>query len=106
MEKIWAELKKIENQAQKIRNEAQNKAKTLTNIAQQEADKLVANGKTYAEEEAHQYLASAIDEANRSRDEQLKASQQEMEKIDAQAEKRLEHASSVIMNAVLGETKP
>ena len=104
MEKVWDELKKIESQAQKIRNEAQNKAKTLTNLAQQEADKLVADGKTYAEEEAQQLWSNNIDEANRKREDQLKANQLKMEKITERAEKRLEQASLEIMNAVLGET--
>ena len=36
----------------------------------------------------------------------LKANQKATEKLKAQAEKRMEQASSVVMKAVLGETKP
>ena len=49
MEKVWEELKKIELQAEQIRIEAQNRAKEITNLANQEAEKLVANSKAYAE---------------------------------------------------------
>ena len=89
MEKVWDELKKIEAHAEKIRNEAQNKAKTLTSLAHQEAEKLIENGKTYAKEEAEQYFAIANEEANRSRDEKLKANQQGYGKTDAASRKTL-----------------
>ncbi len=56
MEKVWEELKKIEAKADQIKSTAQNKAKEITVLAQQEAEKLVANSKTYAEEEAKQAL--------------------------------------------------
>ena len=54
MEKVWEELKKLEAKAEQIKSNAQNKAKEITVLAQQEAEKLVANSKTYAEEEAKQ----------------------------------------------------
>ena len=81
MEKVWEELKKIEAQAEQIQSEAQNNAKKITALAQQEAEKLVANSKTYAEEEAQQFYMSTIQEANRNRDEQLKANQEANEKL-------------------------
>jgi vacuolar-type H+-ATPase subunit E/Vma4 len=106
MEKVWDELKKIESQAEKIRSEAQNKAKTLTDLSQREAGQLVANSKSYAEEEAQRLHTSIIEEANRYRDEQLKANLQATEKLRTRAKKRIEHASSTVVKAVLGETKP
>ncbi|MGD0450030.1 MAG: hypothetical protein ABSA79_03105 [Candidatus Bathyarchaeia archaeon] len=106
MEKVWEELKKIEEQAEQIRSEAQNKSKTLTELSKQEAEKLLANSKTYAQEEAQRLYNGSIDEANHNRDEQIKASQKATEKLKTQAEKRMEQASSAAMKAVLGETKP
>lgn len=106
MEKVWGELKKIEEQAEQIRSEALNKSKTLIELSKQEAEKLLANSKTYAQEEAQRLYDSTIEEANRNRDEQLKASQKATEKLKAQAEKRMEQVSSTVMKAVLGETKP
>ena len=105
MEKVWNELKKIEAQAEQIRSEAQDEAKKMTALAQQEAEKLIANGKTYGEEETQQLYTSTIQEANRNREEQLKANQEARANLRAQAEKQLEQAVSTVVNAVLGETK-
>lgn len=106
MEKVWDELKKIEAQAEQIRSEAQDKAKQIIAVSQQEAEKLIANGKTYAEEEAQQLFNTAIEEANRKREEQLKANQEAVAKMRAQGEQRLEQAVSIVVGKVLGETKP
>ena len=106
MEKVWAELKKIEAEAEQIRSEAQNKSKEITTLAQQEAENLQADGKTYAEQEAKQLYTNTINEANRKRDEQLKANQEATEKIRAQAEKRMDQAALAIVNSVLGEQAP
>ena len=105
MEKVWDELKKIEAQAEQIRSEAQNKAKQMIALAQQEAEKLIANGKAYAEDEAQQLYASTIQETNSNCDEQLKANQEATANLRAQAEKQLEQAVSTVVNSVLGETK-
>jgi len=105
MEKVWDELKKIEAQAEQIRSEAQNKAKTLTNLAQQQAEELIVNSKTQAEQEAQHLHGITLKEANRNRGEQLKANQEATEKLKTQAEKRLEQASSAVVKSVLEETK-
>lgn len=105
MEKVWDELKKIEAQAEQIRSEAQDEAKKMTTLAQQEAEKLIANGKAYGEEEAQQLYTSAIQGANRNRDEQLKANQETRANLREQAEKQIEQAVSTVVNIVLGETK-
>jgi len=105
MEKVWDELKKIEAQAEQIRSEAQDEAKKMTALAQQEAEKLIANGKAYGEEEAQQLYTIAIQEANRNRDEQLKANQEARANLREQAEKQIEQAVSTVVNTVLGETK-
>jgi len=102
MEKVWGELKKIEAQAGQIKTEAQNRAKKITELAQQQAEQLIANSKTYAQEEAQQLYNNTIEEANRNRDEQLKAHQEATEKLKVQAEKRMNQAVSTIVDRVLG----
>ena len=106
MEKVWEELKKIEAQAEQIRSEAQQKAQNMTTLAQQNGEKLIANSQTYAEEEAQQLLTSTVKEANRRRDEQLKANQAAAEKLKVQAEKHMEQAISKVVKAVIEEAKP
>jgi vacuolar-type H+-ATPase subunit H len=105
MEKVWDELKKIEAQGQQILSEAKDKAKKMTTLANQEAEKLIANGKVYAEEEGQQLYASTIQEANRNSNEQLKANQEVRANLRVEAEKRMEQAVSTVVDTVLEETK-
>ncbi len=101
MEKVWEELKKIEAQAEQIRTDAQNAAKSMVSTARQDAETLIANSKMYAEEKAQQAYSGEIDESNRKRDEQLKANMLEAEKLKAQAEKHVDSAITTIVKAVV-----
>ena len=103
LEKVWEELKKIEAQAEQIRSEAQTNAKEINRLAQNEAEKLLADSKNYAQQEGQQLFTSAVEEANRSRSQQLKENQQTTEKLTKQAQLRMDKASSTIVVAVLGE---
>jgi vacuolar-type H+-ATPase subunit H len=102
MEKVWEELKKIEAQAGQIRAEAAESAKQITTAAEQAAEKLKANSKTYAQEEAQQLHDATIDQANRNRKEMLKQSQADTEKLRQHAEKRMEKATEAIVKTVIG----
>jgi vacuolar-type H+-ATPase subunit H len=103
MEKVWAELKKIEAQASQIKIEAQAKNKEIVDVAQQEAEKLSANSKKYAKEEAQNLYETTVKEANQNRENQVKANQAETEKIKAQAQKNMPKAADAIVKRVLGE---
>jgi vacuolar-type H+-ATPase subunit E/Vma4 len=103
LEKVWEELKKIDAQAEQIRSEAQTDAKEITGLAQKEAEGLLANSKTYAQQEAQQRYEDAVSKSNLLRDEQLEANQKNIENLGKQAQKRMENASSTIVIAVLGE---
>jgi hypothetical protein len=105
MEKVWEELKKIEAQAEQIRIEAQNKGKEITKLAEQDGAKLLASSKEYAQEDAEKIVTQAITEANRSKEEQLKDNDQAVRKLIETAEKRLNKAEEVIVDAVLGKKK-
>ena len=104
MEKVWEELKKIEAQAEQIRGETQDKAKKMTDLANQKAEELLANSGTYAEEEAQQLYLNTTQEAHRNRDELLKANQVTADKLKVQAEKNMEPAIAKVVNAVIEET--
>ena len=106
MERVWGELKKIDAQANKIKSDAQDKAKKIDLLAKSDAEKLIVNGKTYAEEESQKLYSKTIQEANQERDEHLKINQETVEKLKAQAEKNMDQAVLAIYNAVLEETKP
>ncbi len=105
MEKIWEELKKIDAQAESIRVEAQKTATQIEDRGRQQAEKLITNSKSYAEEDAQEYYKREIEAANRRREECLNANQESVQKLKTKAEKQLEKAASEVEAAVLGETK-
>ena len=105
MEKVWEELKKIEAEAEKIRSDAQQKSQDITALAQLNSEKLVANSRTYADEEGQQLFVGTVEEANRKRDEQLKANQIATEQLKVQARKRMELAIGKVVHAITKEAK-
>jgi vacuolar-type H+-ATPase subunit H len=104
MEKVWDELKKIEAQAEQIQNDAQDRAKKMVFLAKQDAEKLVENSKTYAEAESQKLYAKAIEEANQERDEHLKTNEEAAGNLKLKAEKRMDKAVSLVVNAILEDT--
>jgi vacuolar-type H+-ATPase subunit H len=74
-------------------------------LAKQDAEKLVENSKTYAEDESQKLYAKAIEEANQERDEHLKANEEVSMSLKSKAEKRMDKAVLVVVNAVLEDTK-
>jgi vacuolar-type H+-ATPase subunit H len=104
MQKVWDELKKIEAQAEQIQAEAQTKAKDITALAKQQSEQLLANSKTYGEEEAAKIFGKAVEDANACRSEMLRASEEQAKALRSQAEKRLDKAVSTIVKAVLEES--
>lgn len=106
MERVWDELKKIDAEAEQIRVEAQGQAKKMTDIATQEAEKLIGNSSKYANEDANNLYASTVEEANRNREEQLKVNQAATEKLKSQAEKSMDTAVTKIVSSVVEEAKP
>ena len=103
MEKVWDELKKIESQAQQIQNDAQDKAKKLTQQAKQDGEKLLSNSIIYGEEESQKIHERVTAEANDARQAQLKSNEETAEKLKAQAQKRTDKAVSRIVDSVLEE---
>ena len=106
MEKVWEELKKIDAQADQIQSNAKEKAKKITLLAKTDAEKLVSNGKIYAEEEALKLNSNAVQAANQKRIELLTLSSETAAKLKAHGEKRLEQAVLKVVNAVLEENRP
>lgn len=105
MERVWDELKKIEAQAEQIQNDAQDRAKKMLLHAKQDAEKLVENSKTYAEAESQKVYAKAIEEASLERDEHLKVNEEAAGDLKLKAEKHMDKAVLVVVNALLEDTK-
>ena len=103
MQKVWEELKNIEAQAEKIQSGAKERAKEITIQAQKDAEKLLANSRTYALEESQKRYQAAIEEANKNREEQLIANEKDAVKLKTQAEKRMDKAVATVVKVVLEE---
>jgi len=101
MEKVWEELKKIEAQAQHIQTDAQEKSKKITQQAKADAEKLVANSKVYAEEEAQKLYDQANGEANAAHDAKLKATTETSAKLKEHAQKNMDKAVNAVVDSVL-----
>jgi vacuolar-type H+-ATPase subunit H len=106
MEKVWDELKKIDAKADQIQIDAQEKAKKIANLAKEDVEKLIDNGKIYAEEEGRKLYLKSVQDATQKREELLRAGEKKAAKLKAQAEKRMDQAVLLIVDAVLEENKP
>jgi vacuolar-type H+-ATPase subunit H len=105
MEKVWPELKRIEAQADQIREEAESKSKEISATAEQDAERLLTNSKTYAEEDGQNIQEAASAEAFQNREAELKASQETIENMTKKAKRHIDEAASTVVSAVLGEAK-
>jgi F0F1-type ATP synthase membrane subunit b/b' len=106
MEKVWEELKKIEDQAQQIRLEAEEKAKEIINLAEKEAETLVNDSQTYSKEESEKIVNNAISEATKTRESELKEYSAFLERLKKKAEKRLPKVEKIIIDTTLGKREP
>jgi len=104
MEKVWDELKNIEAQAEQIQKDAHDRAKKMVLLAKQDGERLVENSKSYAEIESLKLYQKAIEEANQERDRRIKANEDAAMKMKLSAEKRMDKAVLVVVNAVLEDT--
>ena len=78
MERVWEELKRIEQEANYIRSDAKKKSEEIIAMAREDAEKLVSDARVLAEREAHELLSQYINEARREREEMLKRNEEKL----------------------------
>jgi hypothetical protein len=105
MEKVWNELRRIEDEAAVIRSEAQAKSKEITEVASKEAEKMVANSKIYALEDARKLHESSIKLGNEHRDSLLKTNEEYIARLQGSAEERMKEAITTVVSCVLGNKR-
>ena len=103
MEKVWEELKKIEKEAEKIREGAQRMTREITSLAQRNSEKLVENSQTYAEEEGRRLYEGIVKEANFKQNEELKANEVAVERLKEYASSQMDQAVDAVMKAIVKE---
>ena len=98
MERIWKELVKIEEEADKIRSEALDKSKEILRIAKEESEKLRLDMETQANEASKELLAKFRNEANKERENALQKNEQFLKELRESAENQMNKALSILQN--------
>jgi vacuolar-type H+-ATPase subunit H len=105
MEKLWEELRKIENEAEHIHSETLKKSEELVAIAKQDAEKLFSASKKHIEAEADELLNKYREEAAKERDAALQKNEDIIKELGKTVENRFEKGVNMIFDAVLGKIK-
>ena len=103
MEKVWDELRKIEEEANALLEEAVKKSKAISEAADREAEKMVSNAQVYAEDDVRKLREDLTKEIDEKRIDMLEESEDYMEKIRLGAVKRRQKAVDFVVDQVLGE---
>jgi F0F1-type ATP synthase membrane subunit b/b' len=105
MEKLWEELRKIENEAEHIHSETLKNSEELVAIAKQDAEKLLSASKKHIEAEANELLNKYHEEAAKEHDAELQKNEYVIKELGKNVENRFEKAVNTIFDAVLGKIK-
>jgi len=103
MEKVWEELRKIEDKAEQIRSETLNTSEKLMDIARKDAEKLLSLSKKHTESEADKLLKARIDQAEKERAADLEKNEKSIKELKATVEKQFDNAVDTVFDAVLGK---
>jgi vacuolar-type H+-ATPase subunit H len=105
MEKVWEELRKIENEAERIRSETSKKTEELIALAKKDAEKLLSVSEKHTEAEANKVLNTYLEEAANEHDLSLKANEKDLKRLKTNVEKGFDKAVNTVFDAVLGTIK-
>lgn len=98
---IWEELKKIDSEADKVLLEVKNKSKLVNEEAKKNAKVLIEKSIKYANEDANELIVKAVNEAKMSRNKKLEANQLVIQKLEKDAQGRIDAAVDLIVNRLL-----
>ena len=105
MEKVWDELRKIEDEAEHIHSETVKKSEELIAIARKDAEKLLSVSKKHTEAEANEVLKKYLDESAKEHDTLVEANEKKLKELRKNVEKRFDEAVNTVFDAVLGTIK-
>ena len=105
MEKVWEELRKIENEAEHIHSETLKKSEELIAIAKKDAEKLLSVSEKHTEAEANELLNKYREEAASEHDASLEANKKTLKELRKTVEKCFDKAVNTVFDAVLGSIK-
>jgi len=102
MERLWEELKKIENEAINICSEAKEKSETIIALAKEYAEKLLLDSTKSAEDEARELLNQYLDKARKESEKMLKRNEEMLKELKMKTGNRVNKAIKIIFDAVVG----
>ena len=103
MEKVWEELRKIEDKAEKLRSEALKTSEKLMDVARKDAEKLLSLSKKHTESEADKLLKARVTQAEKERAADLEKNEKSIKELKATVEKYFDKAVDTVFDAVLGK---
>jgi V/A-type H+-transporting ATPase subunit G/H len=102
MERVLGELKRIEDEAEKIRSEASEKSQEIIETARQKARELTADAENEAEKELEKFLKKFKEEMEVKQREVLKATKIKIDGLNRSAKKNVNLAVDEIFKIVVG----
>jgi vacuolar-type H+-ATPase subunit H len=103
MERVWEELKEIENKAEQINSETMKKSQELIAVAKKDAEKLLSLAKKHAEAEATELLNTHLKKAATERDAALEKNERTIKELKTNVEKNFDKTVDAVFNIVLGK---
>jgi vacuolar-type H+-ATPase subunit H len=103
MERVWEELKEIENKAEQINSETMKKSEELIAVAKKDAEKLLSLSKKHSEAEANELLNMQLKKATKERDVALEKNERTIKELKANVEKNFDKTVDAVFNVVLGK---
>ena len=103
MEKVWEELRKIEDKAEQLRSETLKTSEKLMDVARKDAEKLLSLSKKYTESEADKLLKARMNQAEKERAADLEKNEKSIKELKATVEKQFDKAVDTVFDAVLGK---
>jgi vacuolar-type H+-ATPase subunit H len=103
MERVWEELKEIENKAEQINSETMKKSEELIAVAKKDAEKLLSLSKKHSEAEATELLNTQFKKAAKERDVALEKNERTIKELKANVEKNFDKTVDAVFNVVLGK---
>ena len=103
MERVLEELKRIEEEAEKIRSEASEKAERMIKLARQEAEKLVLDAEERAEEVVNEMTENFKALMERRCKEIMRRCSSEIARLKETARKNKDRAVNLVFKILIGE---
>ncbi len=103
MERVLEELKKIEDEAEKIRLEASEEAKEIISLARQGSERLIIGAEKEAEEAVSRFVKAFEISIRKKRDEIIKRCESQIDKLRKIAKKKKDSAVNLVFKVLIGE---